>query len=52
MSAIYEDWADLFYGISPYTWAYLGIGIALAASVIGAAWYFFILFQGYLHYRC
>jgi len=51
MSATYQDWGDLFYGISPYTWAYLGIGIALAASVIGAAWYIFALIKGYLHYR-
>ena len=35
----YEDWGDLFYHISPYSWAYVGIGIALGASVIGAAWY-------------
>jgi|LakMenEpi03Aug12_release.lakeMendotaPanAssembly.Ray.scaffolds.fasta_scaffold215856_3 hypothetical protein len=35
----YADWGDLFYAISPYSWAYVGIGIALAASVIGAAWY-------------
>jgi len=28
----------MFYAISPYSWAYVGIGIALAASVIGAAW--------------
>ena len=37
--ASYEDWGDLFYHISPYSWAYVGIGIALGASVIGAAWY-------------
>jgi F0F1-type ATP synthase membrane subunit c/vacuolar-type H+-ATPase subunit K len=34
-----NSWGELFYNISPYSWAYVGIGIALGASVIGAAWY-------------
>ncbi len=39
---VLENWGDYFYNISPYSWAYVGIGIALGASVIGAAWYFTI----------
>ena len=38
MTTEYSNWADLFYSISAYSWAYVGIGIALGASVIGAAW--------------
>lgn len=38
----YADWGALFYSISPYAWAYLGIALALGASVIGAAWYIHI----------
>lgn len=36
--ADYTNWGQIFYGISAYSWAYVGIGIALGASVIGAAW--------------
>lgn len=45
MSTI-TTWGELFYNISPYSWAYVGIGIALGASVIGAAWYSSISFRG------
>ncbi len=33
-------WSELIYNISPYSWAYIGIAIALGCSIIGAAWYF------------
>jgi len=36
------SWPDTFYCISPYAWSYLGIGIALGVSIIGAGWGIFI----------
>ena len=32
------QWSDLFYQVSPYSWAYIGIAIALGISIVGAAW--------------
>jgi len=34
----YAGWFDLFYCIQPQSWAFLGVGIALSFSTIGAAW--------------
>ena len=33
------NWSSLVEQVSPYYWAYLGIGIGLGTSIIGAAWY-------------
>lgn len=37
-----NTWSDIFYSISPYSWAYTGIGIALGVSIVGAAWGIFV----------
>ena len=36
------SWGDMFYCISPYSWAYAGIGLAITFSIIGAVWGIFL----------
>ena len=41
-SVVYNSWFDIFANISPYMFAYMGIGLGLGLSVIGAAWGIFL----------
>ncbi|OMJ71448.1 hypothetical protein SteCoe_30356 [Stentor coeruleus] len=35
-------WAEILSALSPYSWAYIGLGLALGLSIIGAAWGIFL----------
>ena len=39
MSSNNTTWAEIFNDVDPYLWAYVGTGLAIAFSIIGAAWY-------------
>jgi len=38
----YQTWAEVLTYLSPYQWAYIGVGLALGLSIMGAAWGIFI----------
>ena len=33
-----EGWKDMFYCLSPVSWAYVGVAISLTFSILGAGW--------------
>ena len=37
-------WGQVFNDIDPYLWAYMGTGLALSFSIVGAAWYLILSF--------
>ena len=39
---VIDSWRQMFYCINPYSWAYLGIGLAITLSIIGAVWGIFL----------
>ena len=38
----YTDWGTVLDSIDPYAWAFVGAGLAIGLSVLGAAWGIFI----------
>jgi len=36
------NWGDMFYCVNPYSWAYLGVAMAIGLSIFGAVWGIFI----------
>ena len=41
-ATVYTDWNDVLYDINPHAFAFVGAGLAIGLSVLGAAWGIFI----------
>ena len=41
-TAVYEDWGSVLYDLDPFVFAFVGAGLAIGLSVLGAAWGIFI----------
>merc|ERR1719267_42348 len=39
---VYTSWNDVLYDINPFAFAFVGAGLAIGLSVLGAAWGIFI----------
>eukprot|EP00962_Isochrysis_galbana_P010908 scaffold3055_cov96-Isochrysis_galbana.AAC.4 len=39
---VYENWSEVLSDINPYAFAFVGTGLAIGLSVLGAAWGIFI----------
>lgn len=39
---VYENWSEVLSDINPYAFAFIGTGLAIGLSVLGAAWGIFI----------
>jgi V-type H+-transporting ATPase proteolipid subunit len=37
-----QTWSSVFYNVSPYLWADVGVGLALGLSILGASWGIFL----------
>lgn len=37
-----SSWGEMFYCINPYSWAYLGVALAITLSILGAVWGIFV----------
>ncbi len=39
---VYHNWGEVLSDINPYAFAFVGVGLAIGLSVLGAAWGIFI----------
>ena len=37
-----ESWGQMLYCVYPYSWAYMGVALSIALSIVGAVWGIYI----------